>query len=383
METRGRKRKYSKHIPAHIEQTKLPNNCYWDNSGSGHWYTTYKDETGRQRRCYIAGKHATLSDLHKIIEEQNGIKKDTFRWLSDLFMQSPELKQLAKNTQKGYRQSAKNIINHPTRVKKLLGDTSLSKWDAPIVQKLVDQIAVRNGPTAANAALRYTRRLFRWGKNRGYISINHAEGVESAKERKKQTLVSARTYTATLEYAKHCGGMKPKTKGSAPAYLWIAMELAYLCRLRGIEVITLAEDKATNEGIICERTKGSRTNIATWNDRLKSAWNAAIEHRNKIWKEKKRPIQHKKENRPVIVGLDGCELKKSSFDTAWQRFIVKAIAEEVIKKEDRFSLHDLKRKGATDTKGTRQEKQLATGHKSAQMMDVYDKSVPVVKPSGE
>jgi len=48
--------------------------------------------------------------------------------------------------------------------------------------------------------------------------------------------------------------------------------------------------------------------------------------------------------------------------------------------EDRFSLHDLKRKGGTDTVGTRAEKQDALGVSEA-MMKVYDKSVPRVKPS--
>ena len=48
--------------------------------------------------------------------------------------------------------------------------------------------------------------------------------------------------------------------------------------------------------------------------------------------------------------------------------------------EDRFSLHDLKRKGGTDTVGTRAVKQDALGVSEA-MMKVYGKSVPRVKPS--
>lgn len=48
----------------------------------------------------------------------------------------------------------------------------------------------------------------------------------------------------------------------------------------------------------------------------------------------------------------------------------------------RFSLHDLKRKGGTDTPGNRAEKQDALGVSEA-MMNVYDKSVPRVKPSAQ
>ena len=48
--------------------------------------------------------------------------------------------------------------------------------------------------------------------------------------------------------------------------------------------------------------------------------------------------------------------------------------------EERFSLHELKRKGGTDMPGTRAEKQDARGVTEA-MMKIYDKSVPLVTPS--
>jgi len=383
METRGRKRKFNTAIPAHISQNQLPDSCYWDNSASGHWYTTYKDETGRQRRKRIASKHATLSDLHKIIEELKGVDKNTYKWLSNLFQKSTQFKDLATSTQSDYRYCSKIVEAHPTKLNKPLGEVSLSKWNAPLIQKLVDQMSVTRGASAANHALRYTRRLLKWGKNRGYIPENYATGVEQAKETPSQKLVSEDAYMRVLNYAIECGNLLPKTKGSAPPYIWMIMEIAYLCRLRGIEVITLTEDKATDQGIICDRTKGSRTNIAEWNGRLKKVWKSAIDKRNAIWSASKHPIPHIAKNRFVIINHDGMAIRKQSLDNAWQRFIKRAIKLEIITEEERFSLHDLKRKGATDTKGTRAEKQEATGHRSAAMMDVYDKSVPLVKPSGE
>ena len=78
---------------------------------------------------------------------------------------------------------------------------------------------------------------------------------------------------------------------------------------------------------------------------------------------------------------DGARLDKSSLDSAWQRLIHRAIKRGVIAADQRFGLHDLKRKGVTDTAGTRADKQDASGHKTASMMDVYDLSVPVVQPS--
>lgn len=59
----------------------------------------------------------------------------------------------------------------------------------------------------------------------------------------------------------------------------------------------------------------------------------------------------------------------------------RAIADQVITAEQRFGPYDLKRRGITDTAGTLADKQQASGHKSEAMMDVYDLSVPIVRPS--
>ena len=77
----------------------------------------------------------------------------------------------------------------------------------------------------------------------------------------------------------------------------------------------------------------------------------------------------------------GGPLRKSSLDTAWQRFITLAIADGTIESEERFALHDLKRRGITDTAGTRADKQEASGHRDPKIMDIYDHSIPVVSPS--
>jgi integrase len=93
------------------------------------------------------------------------------------------------------------------------------------------------------------------------------------------------------------------------------------------------------------------------------------------------PVPMQPKDRMVFVNQTGGPLAKSSFDSAFQRLMKLAIAEGVLTEEQRFGPHDLKRKGITDTKGTRGEKQQASGHKSQQMLDVYDFDVPVVGTS--
>ena len=85
------------------------------------------------------------------------------------------------------------------------------------------------------------------------------------------------------------------------------------------------------------------------------------------------------EHRYLLVNASGDEIKQSS----WRRFMELAIKEEIIAKEQWFGLHDMKRRGATDTKGTKAEKMEATGHHSRQMLDIYDHSVPHVDASSE
>ncbi len=73
-------------------------------------------------------------------------------------------------------------------------------------------------------------------------------------------------------------------------------------------------------------------------------------------------------------------MAKSTLDSAWQRFIKLALKEEIISKQERFSLHGLKHRGITDTVGNRGDKQDAAGHVTPEMTGRYDHALPVVKP---
>lgn len=161
------------------------------------------------------------------------------------------------------------------------------------------------------------------------------------------------------------------------------MELAYLCRLRGIEVVTPTDENELESGILTNHRKGSRDNIVRWTPRLRKAWDNAKTYRAKVWTNCKTPIPIAPSRRSIIVASHGGPLCKSSLDSAWQRFITLALADDIITPEQRFALHDLKRRGITDTVGTLTDKQEARGHRDPKMMDVYDHSIPVVSLSAD
>ena len=376
--TRGRKRCYDPTIPQHIDQNKLPAGCYWDRRDRV-WYTILSGPKIRRRRLF--GADAMLSDLHRAAEEMRGVNRKSIAWLLEQYHSSHVYEALAESTRKSYRVQQRVAIKQPTKLGPLFGQLDYARLQTAHFQRLVASIAETGTPTKANQLMRYLKLVYSWAVREGHCQTNPVKGVRGAKERKQRRLPEPAVMTRLIQMAAHGGQLMPHSKGSAPPYLWAVADIAYLCRLRGIEVITLFDSHALADGLRTNRRKGSRDNIVAWTPRLRSAWDHLIAHRNAIWKEKSLPVPLRAENRPLVVSEDGSALQKSSLDTAWQRFIRRAITEHVITPAQRFGLHDLKRRGISDTEGTRADKQHASGHKSESMMDIYDLSVPIVQPS--
>ncbi|MBC3774747.1 MULTISPECIES: integrase [Pseudomonas] len=380
---KARKRKHNPHIPTHIDQAALPAAIYFDQRGSGVWYTLHYDETGKQRRKNVAPADVSLSELHRIMDEASNVDRGTLRYVCEQFHESDRYKKLAPKTHTDYCYSRDVLLNIPTKLGKPLGDLAVKKFTAALVQRIVDRIADEGTPSKAAHALRYLRRVLQWGRNRGFLEVNPALGIEAPIERKQRRLPRLNVMDVLIDRATARGRLARNEPGSCPEYLASVMELAYLCRLRGIEVVTLTDANELQEGLLTNRRKGSRDNIVRWTPRLRTVWEDAKALRARIWESRKTAIPIAASKRFIIVASHGGPLRKSSLDTAWQRFITLAIADGNIEPEDRFALHDLKRRGITDTTGTRADKQEASGHRDAKMMDVYDHSIPLVSPSAD
>ena len=383
MKTCPRKRR--KQYPPGIDATKLPDRCYYDARGKGRWYTIF-EENGKSVNRMIAEKSATMAELHKIIEQfykDEHQDRTSFKWLTDQFEESAQYRQLSKDTRKQYDYARQCVLKIKARNGKSLGDSDRSKWTTPDIQKIVDKMSKERGPTSAKHIKQYLSRLFNWGLNRGLSVSNPVVAIELPKERKHRPMPSPALYGRLVAFAQERGNFQSRTKGSVCHYIWKILEVDYLCRLRGIESRTMTEDKIQQEGIECERTKGSNTNIITWNDRLRFAINEALKTRDSIWAKKKRPVNLKSEERLVFVNEAGDAISATAWQTAWRRFLKLAIREGLMTKEDWFGLHGIKRKGITDTEGTKADKQAASGHKSLAMVDIYDQSLTVVKPTSD
>lgn len=379
----SRKRNIINACPEHIDPRKLPARCYFDKSGNGHWYTTFKVD-GKPRRKKIAGPKATMADLYKAMELHVGGDIDNLIWLGKKFRESVQYKQISKASQKDWDYCAKVIENHPSKQPGLtMGKGALSAWSPPVSQKLIDQIAEVNGPSAAAHCARYLKRLSGWGVNRGYLQKEIIGKVEMPKERKQRRLPESELTGKLISFAQERGSLQPHVKGSCSPFIWKALVISHQCRLRGVEVFSLTDDKVLDEGLHCVRAKGSNENITRWSPDLQNAIKSAQDARNAIWSKRRMPVPMKPEDRLIMVNESGLKIKSSAWQKAWRRFMDQAIEAGLITKEQHFGLHDLKRRGVTDTKGTKQDKMQASGHKSIAMLDVYDRSIAVVDAAGE
>jgi len=397
--TRGRKRKPDPTIPRHIDQAKIPAGIYWRSLGAGKgvwWKYREHAEGGRLQRQPLATETAVLSELHAFAESDQGKARGTVGYVFDKFEQSTEFKALAAGTQRNYKQCAKTLKAYPTKLGIPFGQLHVDRLTVPVIQRLVEAVAqgkkpsapgavdgVPGMPTKANHLLRYMRRTFAWGIRFDCCKTNPADGVKQVKERAEFRMPEPKVFTDLLAFARERGARLPHTEGSAPPYLASVMELAYGCRLRGIEVTTLTDANELEVGIQSNRRKGSLDNITKWNPRLRAAWDQLAALRKAAVERTKRPTPMKPEQRILVVSQSGDPLTKSSLDTAWRRLMAMAIKEGVIAIDQRFTLHGLKHRGITDTKGTRAQKKDAAGHKSDASFNVYDHELQVVEPSGD
>jgi len=378
---RGRKRKHNPTIPAHIKQDQLPAGIYWDKTGQGRWYIIEPDPEGGVRTKTVAGTAARLSDLHAIVEQRAG--KDaqgTISYVMAQFRESTEYGELSPSTRKTYDQCERAVRKIKTKIGTTFDLLRVDQLDTSVFQRLVESIA-KGHPTKANMVLRYLRRTFTWGARIGHCRTNPATGVKQAKERGRYQMPEHRTYGAALNFARERGARRAHTKGSGPPYLWCVMELAYLCRMRGIEVIRLTDAHETDAGLRVSRVKGSRDNIVRWTPRLRAVWDAVLALRAEILARpanRSRPVPIRAEDRRAFVNQSGMPLSKRALDQAWVEFMAAAIETGIITAEERFTLHGLKHRGVTDTTGKKADKKEASGHKSDAMLDIYDHELPLV-----
>jgi site-specific recombinase XerD len=371
MAQRGRSRSTTA-LPHNIQREKLPTGVWYNKSGSGCWMMDYKDiAAGKWRSKKIAGGSATLAEIWQAhaANQQDKQTALTFRALSLDFQQSIDWRDLSPLTRKDYLNCHKQIVNTKAS-DELFGDIEIIHWSVGTVRKYRDFRAEKSR-SRANKELAYIKRLFSWAYVYEKVKFNPAKGVPKLTIDPRQHYAEDEHFAFLLQVAKDASGYW---------YLPYAMEIAYLCRMRLCEVLDLTEANARTEGLLIKRRKGSRDNIVAWTDHLLELWHSIIRIRDSILAKRHQPLP---QSRPIFISKrTGDLIAPSTLETAKKRIdaLAKAKAEELGIDYTHFTFHDLKRKGVTDTEGNKQE---ASGHRSAAMLNIYDVKPIIVKAAGE
>jgi hypothetical protein len=192
------------------------------------------------------------------------------------------------------------------------------------MQRYLDSVDAK---ILGNRQLQFLKAAFSWAVVRlEGVDSNPCKGVRLNPSQKRVRYVTDDEYNAVVELArKH-----------APAYVVPAMEIAFLCRARKAEVLNLEQSHLLEHGIELNRLKGSAGEITLYTPRLEKAVALA------------KAFNGQTHSPYLIHNKFGERIKETTFDTAWQRLMKKAVADKLI--AERFTFHDLKAKGVTDHK---------------------------------
>lgn len=336
-------------FPPHIDPIKLPNGVVFDPRGHGAWrYRKGHGRKNRGRSIRLGDATLTLAAIWSAVERLSAGTMGAIRELSLAFQDSADWLDLKPSTQKDYLNCHKAICTTITKSGVLLGDMPLNAWTPGAVRRYRDTRRTSSVSRAASE-IRYLKRVFAWGVEYEYVISNPAKEVKPKAAEARKHYVSDGEYCFVLELARRSGS----------PYLANIMELAYMCRLRLSEVLDLDRSCLLEEGLLAIRRKGSKDALVTWSDRLRSAVNP--------------PGQTS--TRWLFVSKTGGRMAETTVQTAWQRLMKNAVGGGL---KERFTLHDLKRKGVSDFVG---DKLAASGHRSPQMLQIYDVLPATVAPT--
>ncbi len=288
--------------------------------------------------------------LKRWTEENNRLNKDdgnTFERLCDELMKSPQWIKLSLATRKDYTKSRNQVC-------KVIGKRPRDKIKPQHIRKYMD-LRGKKAEVRANREHAFMSKVFQWGYERGMVTSNPCRGVAKFTETPRDRYITDIEYDLVYKHA--CLAVR------------IAMEISYLCAARCLDVLTIERGDITSEGILIEQGKTKKKQIKAWTPRLKKTVEAA------------KKLPGIPSARYLISTIKGNHYSYNSFRSRWTNAMGKARAEA---KEREwpvldFTFHDIKAKAISDFEGTTADKQEFSGHKTAAMVERYDRVTKVVR----
>lgn len=333
-------------MPPKRRETKLPSYVY--KRKHGYVLRVYLGKDQPMKSVWLCPADAPISQVWQEYEKLKHEKIKNLRWLLNEYQQSEQFKKLALSTRKGRSDYIDRIVAYKMKSGTPFGDAELSKITSGALRRYLDARARNNAPVSGNRELAIISTAWNWALERDYIlHTNPCNVVKPNPEAARERYVTEDEYDAVF--------------AMAPGYIKQAMEMAYLCRMRRIEILDARKSQMLKEGFDTKRAKGSRDAITEWSDRLKAAMKS----------------EHEISSMYVLHDAKGQRITEEAFKSAWRRLKVKMDKAEI----EPFNFHDIKAAGVSDVEGNDEDKLSASGHKDRKTMLKYDRKKRVVKPT--
>lgn len=333
-------------MPPKRRADKLPPYVY--KRKHGYVLRIYIDKNSPMKSEFLCPPDAPLSQVWKEYEKyQNGSKK-TLRWLLTEYRDSKQYEKLSVRTQRDRSDFIDRICAYKMKSGKAFGDAELKNITSGSLRKYLDARDRDGSPVSGNRELAIISVAWNWALERDYLTqVNPCNVVKPNEEKARDRYVSEEEYQAIFDIA--------------PRYIQQGMELAYLCRMRRVEILNATRSQILDSGFVTSRAKGSRSAITEWSDRLRAAVKAS-DGVSSIY---------------ILHDNKGQKITEEAFKSAWRRLQAKMPKMGI----DKFNFHDLKAAGVSDVDGGDDEKMSASGHKDRKTMLKYDRKMRVVKPT--
>ena len=335
----GRKNKYPKDV--YIYRGRL---VYWPYLGN------FNGKRKRGKRIILGEPDMPESRIYQVLDQVKEQKERTVEWLLASYLESEKFKTLSKST----RHNRKEV--YYSKILDRRGSTNGARFGDILLESVTPSMLLRllesfEGNPTRNQIKTFISAAWTWGVLQDELvpRQNPAKEVPGFEEQ-------SRTFYITDElYRKVRRTMLPLYRA--------AMEIAYQCRAREIEIFALTYDDLLKEGVYLNRAKGSIPEITLWNRRLRTAVNMV------------RSVCTHPNSRHLFHESDGSPIEPQKFAARFKDCMRRRVAAGKIAPEERFTFHDMKAKGVSDHEGQ------YSGHRTEEGKKIYIRKAPKIKGS--
>ena len=236
----GRKRKTGQNLPPYVYRGKSA-------------YEWHIREAGVKKRVVrLCSLDAPVSEIWKAWEDAQSRPSYTLGWLLQEYQKSPQFTGESASIQAIKRKGnyVKKILCYPRGNGKTFESAPLDKITPGVIRKYLDARAADGAAVSGNREKALISAAWNWALERDMVRWpNPCRNVKRNTEKPRDRYVTDQEYESAYSLA---------LQSSTP-YLAVAMEMAYLCRMRKGEILSSSRAQILEDGFDTLRTKGSRS----------------------------------------------------------------------------------------------------------------------------